>query len=153
MKSLKNDFPDVVKITSLGKTFEKRNITLMTLDARMNLIEHGDKLFQKERKDYKSKPAIVLTGQIHSREAITSSMVLFTALKLIHGGLVHNDKRYQNLLAVSKYYIIPSINVDGVNFIEQKYRETGLILPKRTSMHFRHNVVETDYKTGELKLE
>lgn len=53
---------------------------------------------------------------------------------------------------MNKYYIIPSINVDGVNFIEQKYKETGLILPKRTNMHFRHNVVEVDYKTGQLKM-
>lgn len=62
MKSMKHDFPKVVSISSIGKTYEKRNITLMTLDARLDLIEHGDKLFQKERTDYKSKPAIVLTG-------------------------------------------------------------------------------------------
>ena len=80
-------------------------------------------------------------------------MVLYTALKLIHGGIVHKDSRYQNLMAVNKYYIIPSINVDGVNFIEEKYKETGLILPKRTSMHFRHNVVELDYTTGKLKMD
>ena len=152
MKSLKHDFPNIVSISSIGKTYEKRNMTLMTIDARVDLIENGDKLFQKERKDYKSKPAIVLTGQIHSREAITSSMVLFTALKMIHGGVVHNDQRYQSLLAMNKYFIIPSINVDGVNFIEEKYKDTGLILPKRTSMHFRHNVVDMDYKTGELKM-
>jgi murein tripeptide amidase MpaA len=115
---MQHDFPKIVSIGSIGKTFEKRNITLMTLDAREDLISNGDKLFQKERKDYKSKPAIVLTGQIHSREAITSSMVLFTALKLIHGGVVHKDSRYQSLLAMNKYYVIPSINVDGVNFIE-----------------------------------
>jgi hypothetical protein len=62
MKSLKHDFPKAVSIGSIGKTYEKRNITLMTLDAREELIDHGDKLFQKERKDYKSKPAILLTG-------------------------------------------------------------------------------------------
>lgn len=54
---------------------------------------------------------------------------------------------------MNKYYIIPSINVDGVNFIEEKYKETGLILPKRTNMHFRHNVIEMDYKTGNLSME
>jgi len=45
MKSIKHDFPKVVSISSIGKTFEKRNITLMTLDARTDLIETGDKLF------------------------------------------------------------------------------------------------------------
>lgn len=53
---------------------------------------------------------------------------------------------------MNKYYVIPSINVDGVNFIEEKYKETGLILPKRTSMHFRRNVIEMDYKTAKLKM-
>ena len=53
---------------------------------------------------------------------------------------------------MNKYYVIPSINVDGVNLIEQKYRETGLILPKRTSMHFRKNVIPMDYKTGQLEM-
>jgi hypothetical protein len=45
MASLKHDFPKVVSISSIGNTFEKRNITLMTLDAREDLINHGDKLF------------------------------------------------------------------------------------------------------------
>jgi hypothetical protein len=79
-------------------------------------------------------------------------MVLFTALKLIHGGVVHKDKRYESLLAMNKYYVIPNINVDGTNFIEEKYKETGILLPKRMSMHFRKNVIDMDYKTGELNM-
>ena len=86
-----NDFPDIIKLSSIGKTYQERNITLMTIDARNNLIKNGDSFFQKERKDYKTKPAILLTGQIHAREVITSSMVLFSSLKLLHGGIVHKN--------------------------------------------------------------
>lgn len=127
----------------------------MTIDAREDLIKNPkqkNSFVQKERKEFSSKPAILLTGQIHSREVITSSMVLFSALKMLHGGLVHKDKTYENLLAQNKYYCIPSINVDGVNFIEDKYKEDGVLLPKRTNMHFRLNVVEKDYKTDKLNM-
>ena len=79
-------------------------------------------------------------------------MVLYTALKLLHGGLVHHNKDYENLLAMNKYYAIPIINVDGANFIEEKYQEYGILLPKRTSMHFRLNVIEKDYKTDKLNM-
>jgi len=39
------------------------------------------------------------------------------------------------MLAQNKYYFIPTINVDGVNFIEKNYYETGEFLPKRTNMN------------------
>jgi murein tripeptide amidase MpaA len=91
MMSMAEDFPGIVKLSSIGKTYEGRNITLMTIDARNNLIKNGNQLSQQERKDYKAKPAILLTGQIHARELITSSMVLYTSLKLLHGGIVHKN--------------------------------------------------------------
>ena len=40
MKSLENDFPDVIKISSIGKSFEGRNINLITLDARPIIVEN-----------------------------------------------------------------------------------------------------------------
>ena len=35
----------------------------------------------------------------------------------------------------NKYYIIPSVNVDGVAFIERYYRKYGEVINKRTNMH------------------
>ena len=40
MKSLENDFPDVIKLSSIGKSFEGRNINLITLDARPIIVEN-----------------------------------------------------------------------------------------------------------------
>ena len=118
-----------MKLSSIGKSFQGRDIQLLTVDAR-------DKLKGKDEQ-LNDKPAILITGQHHSREVITSSMVLFSVLKLLHGGMVHNEQRYANLLKQNKYYVIPTVNVDGLNFIEEKYKETGKIIPKRTNMNVR----------------
>ena len=51
-------------------------------------------------------------------------MSLYTVLKMIHGGVVNDNKHYLKLLLQNKYYIIPSVNVDGVKFIEDQYKCT-----------------------------
>ena len=69
-----------------------------------------------------------MTGRHHSREHITSLMALFPILKMIHGGIVHNDLKQQKLLLQNKYYVIPTVNVDGVAFMEDHYFKTGELL-------------------------
>jgi hypothetical protein len=44
------------------------------------------------------RPAILLTGATHARELITVQMNLYTALKLLHQGIVNKDEKYQNML-------------------------------------------------------
>lgn len=45
MESMQTDFPDVVSLKAIGKTYEGRNITLMTIDARKDLIKNGKSMF------------------------------------------------------------------------------------------------------------
>ncbi len=54
-KSIQNDFPDIVKLSSIGNSFEGREIQLLTVDAR-------DKLAAKADGKLNVKPAILLTG-------------------------------------------------------------------------------------------
>ena len=46
MKSVEHDFPELVSLGSIGKTYEGREIDLITLDARKSVLikerEHGD---------------------------------------------------------------------------------------------------------------
>lgn len=84
---------------------------------------------------FHSKPAILITGQMHAREVITSSMVLFSLLKMIHGGILHKNQRDFNLLVQNKYYIIPTINVDGLAFIEDHYLKDGQYYHQRKNLH------------------
>jgi hypothetical protein len=62
-------------------------------------------------------------------------MVLYSALKMIHGGVVHKNKRYRNLLMQNKYYMVPTVNVDGLAYIEEIYAKTGVLEAKRLNMN------------------
>ena len=64
-------------------------------------------------------------------------MAFYSLLKLLHDGLVHHDKSALSLLKQNKYYVIPSVNVDGVAYIEREYIATGHLPTKRKNMHIR----------------
>jgi len=66
---------------------------MAVVDARDFLVKQNfekSSAAKKELHHFHSKPAIMITGQHHSREVITSSMVLFSTLKMFHGALHHN---------------------------------------------------------------
>ena len=101
LDSLQKDFPEVVKIKSIGDTFEKRPIKIAEIDARDYILKKAFKNGSKEElTHWHEKPAILLTGQFHPRELITSSMVLYSMVKLIHGGLLHprQNQNYVKML-------------------------------------------------------
>jgi carboxypeptidase T len=75
-----------------------------------------------------------MNGAHHSRELVSIQMPLFSLLKMLHG-LEHKDEKYLQMLAQNKYYIIPIVNVDGVNDIEQSFLKTGKIVPRRKNMN------------------
>ena len=41
------------------------------------------------------------------------------------------------MLEQNKFYVIPVLNVDGSNYIEEQYLKTGEIPPKRTNMDIK----------------
>lgn len=58
----------------------------MTIDARDYLVKNKGVNYK-----FMEKPAILITGQHHAREHITPEMTLYSILKMIHGGLIHDD--------------------------------------------------------------
>ena len=76
----------------------------------------------------------MLTGQHHSREIVTNQMVLYSVLKMIHGGIINDDPKYKKLLEQNKYYVVPTVNVDGLAEIEKAYLKDGTFLMKRKNM-------------------
>jgi murein tripeptide amidase MpaA len=44
------------------------------------------------------------------------------------------DQHSMDLLMQNKYYVIPQVNVDGANYIEETYKKTGKFPEKRTNM-------------------
>jgi len=51
-------------------------------------------------------------------------------------------------LKQNKYYVIPSVNVDGVAYIEDRYKELGILEPKRTNMNNRSHGKCGDRESG-----
>ena len=64
-------------------------------------------------------------------------MALYSVLKVIHGGIVHKNTQDLLLLAQNKYLVIPTVNVDGLVYIEQQYKATGDLPVKRSNMHIQ----------------
>ena len=130
--SLVTDFPDILSLSSIGPSFEGRNISLLTLDARHHFVSSQYARGLQGRKGvnltqivdnellqhWHQQPGILLTGQIHPREMITASMVMYSLLKLLHGAL-NNDLKAKKLLEQNKYYFMPIVNVDGAKLIEE----------------------------------
>jgi len=56
-------------------------------------------------------------------------------LKLIHGGVVHKDPYYQNLLQQNVYHIVPVVNPDGLYMIEEDFPKTKKVLKKRKNQN------------------
>lgn len=143
---LQKEFPEIIKLSSIGNSYQGRPITLMEVDARDFLVKEKMRELGRQRDQFTTfkqelvghfhgKPAILITGQMHSREVITSSMVLFSLLKMLHGGVLHKNQRDFNLLVQNKYYIIPTINVDGLAFIEDQYLKDGTYYHQRKNLH------------------
>lgn len=140
---LRREFPHVIKLGSIGKTVQGREILLVTLDARNYLVrqmvmrrkkKERLRLFKRLKRGFHAKPAILLTGRIHSRESITTTMALFYLVKLIHGGIVHQNQRDVSLMLQNKYLVIPTINVDGTNYIEENYMRRGVYYSQRKNL-------------------
>ena len=56
---------------------------------------------------------------------------MFTALNILHGGVVHGDPYYQNLIQQNTVHIVPVVNQDGLALIEKNFAKTGKVLKKR----------------------
>jgi len=93
MKSLAHDFPEIITLGAIGESYEKRPISLITLDARKFLIKENigqqhssfvqtdfikpQKLMETSvdeelNEHFHKEPAVMLTGQHHAREIVTN---------------------------------------------------------------------------------
>lgn len=75
------DFPDLIELESIGKTYENRDIYMIKVDGTGS----------------PDTKAILLTGAHHSRELVSIQMPLYSILELLHG-FVHNDPEKKLLL-------------------------------------------------------
>lgn len=123
MAKIENDFGNILTLESIGKSYEKRDIMMIKIDAT-NFFQ------QRGIQTNPDKKALLMTGAHHSRELISVQMPLYIVLDLLHG-LVHEDPETIEILKRNQIFTIPFVNVDGSHKIYEHWMQTGELLLKR----------------------
>ena len=98
--SAQTSHPHLFKVTTIGKTWEERDIILVTISKGM---ENAD-----------DKPALFYTGSIHAREWIGIELAVGYARHLLEH--IDFDPQLNRLLERATFYIVPCANPDGFEF-------------------------------------
>lgn len=99
VKKLAAAHPDLVKLESMGKSFQGKDLWVLTISD-----------LKKGNAD--KKPAMYIDGNIHSNEIQGSEFAMYTAWYLVEMFNAGN-KYVQELLADKTFYIAPTINPDA----------------------------------------
>lgn len=94
-------FPDLVTLESIGKSYQGRDIMVLTIT-------------DKKSGEPGSKPAFWIDGNIHSIEIQGSEMALYTAWYLCE--MSGENEFIRQLLADKTFYIAPTINPDARDY-------------------------------------
>ncbi len=105
LKKYEELFPDIIKLQTIGKTHEDREIMLATLSLH---VEDADE-----------KPALLFTGTIHAREWIGHEL----SLKFIEYILNNYDTnpKIKEYLMRSTLYMVPCLNPDGFEYSRKHF--------------------------------
>lgn len=98
MRRIVKAYPNLASVTSIGKSFEGRDMLLMTISNRKS----GDP---------DKKPAMYIDGNIHSNEIQGSEVALYTAWYVCE--MYDQVEWIRALLDEKTLYILPTINPDA----------------------------------------
>jgi len=99
-KELEEQFPSFVRVETIGTTWEKRDIILVTLSHDISQADN--------------KPALFYTGTIHAREYIGMELAISFVQHVVKG--IHYDPRISESFESSTMYIVPCVNPDGLEY-------------------------------------
>ena len=101
-------FPALCKLSSIGKSYEGRDIWLATLTHTATGPDTD-------------KPAFWVDANIHATEVSPSACALYTIHKILNG--YGSDASITRLLDTRTLYIVPRMNPDGAElFLDQRHR-------------------------------
>ncbi|HSL58026.1 MAG TPA: M14 family metallopeptidase [Acidimicrobiales bacterium] len=98
LHELADEHPDLVELTSIGTSFEGRDLWLATVTNRAT-------------GPHDEKPAVWLDGNIHAREVTASVAMLHLVHHLCTG--YGSDERITHALDRRTFYVLPRMNPDG----------------------------------------
>ncbi len=95
------EYPDLVRLESIGKSYEKRDIWLVTLTSQATGADN-------------TKPALWVDGNIHATEISPSSACLYLINRLVteYG----STPEITRCLDTRTFYICPRLNPDGAEW-------------------------------------
>ena len=99
-KDLENRYSNYIKLESIGKTWEKRDINLITIS--------------KDIKTAHTRPALFFTGTIHAREWVGHELAIEFANYVLEN--YENDPTIQSYLENTTIYMVPCANPDGYEY-------------------------------------
>src|SRR5436309_13815603 len=95
------EFPDLVEVSSIGKSHEGRDIWLVTAT-------------NKKTGAATDKPAFWCDGNIHASEVSASTSVLYIINKLCTQ--YNSDGKVKRALDTRAFYLVPRLNPDGAEW-------------------------------------
>lgn len=101
LRAWAEQFPTLCKVHSLGKSYEERDIWILTITN----VDTGED---------KEKPAMWVDGNIHATEVSGSTAALHLAHTLLTG--YGNDERVTYALDTRVFYVVPRLNPDGAEW-------------------------------------
>ena len=108
LKSLEQSYPHLLKLESIGKSFEGRDVWCMTVTN----FETGAS---------EDKPAYWCDGNIHATEVSASSALLYHIFRLVTN--YGKDADVTRSLDTRAFYLVPRVNPDGAElFFDKKPR-------------------------------
>ena len=105
LKQCVKNYPDLVTIQSIGKTWEDRDIMLATISLN---VENAD-----------LKPAMLYTGTIHAREWIGNELAVSFIDYLLKN--YNTNPKILKTLTKNTLYIVPCLNPDGFEYSRTQY--------------------------------
>lgn len=94
MDKLEKDYPELVSVETIGKSYEGRNLKVVQISTNRSA----------------GKPLIFMDAGIHAREWIAPPVALYAIKELVE------NKTNDNLLEKVDWHIIPVLNPDGYEF-------------------------------------
>jgi hypothetical protein len=105
INSLQKNYPDIVKVDSIGTTHEHRTIWCVKLSEDVEV-------------DDPDKPGIFYSGGIHANELVGTNVVL-AIMDTIVSGYNLGDQDMIDILQDYQIWIVPILNPDGVAFVHE----------------------------------
>lgn len=103
LRMLEQRHADIVKVSSIGKTVEGRDIWAMQINTTPEHLLAGQS----------TKPGVIFMGNHHAREHVSAEIPLMLAQHLLDH---RDDAQIAALLESRDLWIIPMVNPDGVEY-------------------------------------